>query len=271
MPVDLEPIAIEPSVLVSIWLFMMWPAVLLSCLVMIFVLTALRTNKASSGTRASAALMLLLTVGVTGIMPVMQSFGTLENQLAANAGSLPFLSLIGLVALLANAGTIIYFSSSMGGSVLTTADWQHLGSALSGAKTMLAGITKVGTSGNTLTSSPSKTKGDTVMNSAAGKPTFASLRMMVGQKVGTVHDVSGTSDTRIGREPQHNEVVVQDARVSAQHAKIRPEKGGYVLFDLGSANGSFVNGIKVEGSHALANQDRVQFGDTVYLFQVAQA
>src|SRR5262245_50069810 len=43
-----------------------------------------------------------------------------------------------------------------------------------------------------------------------------------------------------------NDIVVDDARVSRTHAQLRLRFGRYVVYDLGSTGGTFVNGIKVE-------------------------
>lgn len=49
---------------------------------------------------------------------------------------------------------------------------------------------------------------------------------------------------RIGRDP-HNDIVLRDAKVSRAHAEIVFERGFFVLHDLASANGTYVNGTKV--------------------------
>ena len=48
-----------------------------------------------------------------------------------------------------------------------------------------------------------------------------------------------------GRGP-YNHVVLDDTRISRQHAKISPEAGGHVVYDLNSANGTFVNDVQVK-------------------------
>ncbi len=48
----------------------------------------------------------------------------------------------------------------------------------------------------------------------------------------------------IGRA-RDNEIVVENLSVSRNHARIRREDGKYVVVDLNSANGSFVNGVKI--------------------------
>jgi phosphoserine phosphatase RsbU/P len=62
----------------------------------------------------------------------------------------------------------------------------------------------------------------------------------------------------IGRGP-YNHVVLKDVRISRQHARIALEKDGCVVYDLGSANGTFVNGIQVS-RHVLRLGDEVSVG-----------
>ncbi len=44
---------------------------------------------------------------------------------------------------------------------------------------------------------------------------------------------------------EHNHLVLDDYRVSRQHARLAPEREGYVAYDLNSANGTSVNGVPV--------------------------
>lgn len=62
----------------------------------------------------------------------------------------------------------------------------------------------------------------------------------------------------IGRQPE-NHLILRDSRVSRSHARIVVENGGYVLEDLGSRHGTFVNGKRVTRK-TLSNTDRVEFG-----------
>ena len=62
----------------------------------------------------------------------------------------------------------------------------------------------------------------------------------------------------IGRQPG-NDLILRDNRVSRAHARIVVENGGYVLEDMGSRHGTFVNGKRVQRK-ALENTDRVEFG-----------
>jgi serine phosphatase RsbU (regulator of sigma subunit) len=68
----------------------------------------------------------------------------------------------------------------------------------------------------------------------------------------------------VGRA-RHNDVVLDDARVSRQHARVMPERDGCVVYDLDSANGTFVNGVAVSRK-VLVPDDLVSFGSCVFRF-----
>lgn len=62
----------------------------------------------------------------------------------------------------------------------------------------------------------------------------------------------------IGRGADNN-LVLRDNRISRNHARIVPDAGDYVLEDLNSRHGVFVNGERVK-RHKLSNADQVDFG-----------
>ena len=62
----------------------------------------------------------------------------------------------------------------------------------------------------------------------------------------------------IGRQPDNN-LVLRDNRASRQHARIVAENGAYVIEDLSSRHGTWVNGERV-ARHVLRNSDRIEFG-----------
>jgi DNA-binding response OmpR family regulator len=63
--------------------------------------------------------------------------------------------------------------------------------------------------------------------------------------------------TTIGRW-EDNDVVIPDRWISRYHARIRREGPRYLLDDLGSKNGLFLNGQRVKQSVPLDNDDRIQ-------------
>jgi Protein of unknown function (DUF3662)/FHA domain len=73
-----------------------------------------------------------------------------------------------------------------------------------------------------------------------------------------------TATVTIGRLPG-NEVVLKDSGASRRHAEVRERDGAYVLTDLGSTNGTQVNGETVQ-SRTLSDGDRITIGTTVIRF-----
>src|SRR3954469_4140454 len=69
----------------------------------------------------------------------------------------------------------------------------------------------------------------------------------------------------VGRGP-YNHIVLDDVRISRQHAKISPEAGGHVVYDLNSANGTYVNDAPVK-RHKLTPNDIVRFGPFAFRFE----
>ena len=71
----------------------------------------------------------------------------------------------------------------------------------------------------------------------------------------------------IGRRPESN-IVLADPNVSRNHAEIRPQGDGFLLVDLGSTNGSKVNGMRVD-QRLLADGDEIMFGNTRMRFEAS--
>lgn len=65
--------------------------------------------------------------------------------------------------------------------------------------------------------------------------------------------------TTIGRRPD-NELVLDDSYVSGTHAEIVFDNGDWWVIDLGSTNGTFVNGAPIAARTRLSDGDIVQFG-----------
>ena len=68
----------------------------------------------------------------------------------------------------------------------------------------------------------------------------------------------------VGRDAS-NAIQLHDNEVSRRHAELRRQGDRYLLVDLGSLNGSYVNGGRVQ-SHELAIGDEIQLGTTVMLY-----
>jgi membrane-bound lytic murein transglycosylase D len=77
---------------------------------------------------------------------------------------------------------------------------------------------------------------------------------------------------RLGRKAD-NDVSLSDTVVSSYHAEIRRKGSQYVLVDLESTNGTFVNGERVDGKTKLRNRDKIEIGENgpVLEFRTAEA
>src|SRR5436309_3057222 len=62
----------------------------------------------------------------------------------------------------------------------------------------------------------------------------------------------------VGRS-RDNDVVVENLSVSRNHARIRRQNGKYVLTDLNSANGTYVNGVRVSKTE-IVDDDVISIG-----------
>ena len=68
--------------------------------------------------------------------------------------------------------------------------------------------------------------------------------------------------TTVGREAGSGIRLDRDEFVSARHARIEPRTDGIWIDDLGSTNGTFVNGSRVKKAKSLRSGDVVRIGET---------
>jgi len=94
------------------------------------------------------------------------------------------------------------------------------------------------------------------------------LIMRQGPTPGAIFTLEGDQLT-IGRDST-NEITINDAEVSRRHARLTFQGGKYVLEDLGSTNGTFVNGQRLAGPRVLKAGEVVSFGEQIVLvFEVS--
>jgi pSer/pThr/pTyr-binding forkhead associated (FHA) protein len=79
--------------------------------------------------------------------------------------------------------------------------------------------------------------------------------------------VVGPAGATLGRSRQ-NEVVLDDPNVSRRHAEIRPRGGSWVLTDLGSTNGSSLNGRRIDNPEVLKPGDQIEVGTSTLTFEL---
>ena len=84
--------------------------------------------------------------------------------------------------------------------------------------------------------------------------------------VGETRDLNSAAIT-FGRGPQNDVKLDGDEYASAKHARIEPRRDGVWLHDLGSTNGTFVNGARIERPRKLTRGDVVRVGETDFKFE----
>jgi pSer/pThr/pTyr-binding forkhead associated (FHA) protein len=120
---------------------------------------------------------------------------------------------------------------------------------------------------------PAPPKGDRLREtvhgvSAAPRPTGAPLASFLvrggalkGQRLGVKTPV-----VNIGRA-DYNDLVLPDESVSTTHAKLQRREGVWVLVDLDSTNGTFIDGDQIKGEAPLVPGATVRFGDVYLVFE----
>jgi uncharacterized membrane protein len=88
-----------------------------------------------------------------------------------------------------------------------------------------------------------------------------------GPNVGKVHPLEAQEIT-IGRD-NSNMIAINDVEVSRRHAKVELRGSAYAIQDLGSTNGTFVNGQRLSGVQVLNPGDTISFGEGITLMYEA--
>jgi pSer/pThr/pTyr-binding forkhead associated (FHA) protein len=77
------------------------------------------------------------------------------------------------------------------------------------------------------------------------------------------------SELVIGREGVA--LTIEDSELSRRHAAIRPVEGGFEVEDLGSLNGTFVNGSRISGPTSVASGDSIKLGQSVFTLEASRS
>jgi hypothetical protein len=78
---------------------------------------------------------------------------------------------------------------------------------------------------------------------------------------------AGPVPVTIGRAEDNTVALPDDEFASGHHARIESQRDGVWILDLGSTNGTFVNGARLDGRRRLREGDLVQVGDTELRFE----
>jgi serine/threonine-protein kinase len=100
--------------------------------------------------------------------------------------------------------------------------------------------------------------------------TGARLEFASGAKKG--QSVAIEKDLTIGRDPD-NRLVLDDAKASRSHAMILRRSLKFMLNDMASANGTLLNGVKMDPArnYDLSDGDQIRIGDTLLVFRLGAA
>ncbi|MEN0111342.1 MAG: SpoIIE family protein phosphatase [Planctomycetota bacterium] len=98
---------------------------------------------------------------------------------------------------------------------------------------------------------------------------MANLRIVQGVEPNKSFPLEAASST-IGRSAEC-EIALDVAAVSRRHAAIAREGEAHFVEDLGSRNGTFVNGQRIDGRHQLTHGDRIVVCDQEFAFEDASA
>jgi pSer/pThr/pTyr-binding forkhead associated (FHA) protein len=100
-------------------------------------------------------------------------------------------------------------------------------------------------------------------NGALGPPRLR-VHTAAGLRAGAAYDLS--EGAILGRGDQAD-IRLEDTYASAAHARLVPEGGVMVLEDLGSTNGTYLNGEPLRGPQPLHVGDRIRIGDSEFSFE----
>jgi pSer/pThr/pTyr-binding forkhead associated (FHA) protein len=71
----------------------------------------------------------------------------------------------------------------------------------------------------------------------------------------------------VGRGGQNDVALENDEFASARHVRIEPRRDGVWVHDLGSTNGTYVNGIRIDRPRKLVQGDLIRVGETELRFE----
>ena len=78
---------------------------------------------------------------------------------------------------------------------------------------------------------------------------------------------TGPVPVTIGRSAENDAALAGDDYASARHARVESQRDGVWILDLGSTNGTWVNGERMDGRHRLRDGDVVRIGQTELRFE----
>lgn len=91
-------------------------------------------------------------------------------------------------------------------------------------------------------------------------------RLLIQTKKGVKEYSLGSNPITVGRLPANTLEFRSDEKMSRRHFMVKSTPDGYLLVDLDSINGTYVNAERVT-KHLLKDGDRIQAGQTLFVFK----
>lgn len=92
------------------------------------------------------------------------------------------------------------------------------------------------------------------------------LVVRAGPRVGTQFGLGMSRPNIIGRDPNKADIIIDEDSVSREHARVRFENGQFVIYDMASTGGTYVNGSNVQ-RQMLYDDDRINLGRVELVFK----
>ena len=141
------------------------------------------------------------------------------------------------------------------------------GAVAAGGTVVLPGGAKPNAADATAVTEPGGRDGAPPPASAPQAPRLVAERAG-GQEPGSAHDVG--EGLVIGRAKGVS-IRLSDPLVSGRHARVAPDGDGVVLEDLGSTNGTFLNGAQLSAPAVLNDGDRIRLGESEFVYESVPA
>lgn len=96
--------------------------------------------------------------------------------------------------------------------------------------------------------------------------TLGMLWVKEGSRRGHLYPIK--HGTVVGRK--EGKILLDDPKVSSRHAKFTIEDDDFVVWDLASANGTFVNEKKIRGATVLEENDTIKIGESLFVVKLLE-
>ena len=91
--------------------------------------------------------------------------------------------------------------------------------------------------------------------------------LVLGEEEARQEYLVSSAERYLGRD-EGNDIVLDDEEVSARHARVTFAEGVFLVEDLQTTNGTFVNGERILEPTRLQNEDLIKIGRTILQFRV---